>query len=144
MGGPAVLCVDDDVFVREVTQAALERNGYAVVLASNGAEAIAALESTGNPISLVLLDWTMPGISGADLVARLKQIRPNVKILLTSGYSHVAALPLFANLQVDGFVPKPYVPKQIVEIVSRAIFSACRRPRSRSALRSGLSATHGA
>ena len=115
-----VLCVDDDAVVREVARAALERAGYTVLVAADGAEAAAVLES-GPSVDLVLLDWILPGLSGAELVLRLRQIRPEVTILLTSGYSHVAVLPLMSQGQVAGFLEKPFTPKELAQRVARAL-----------------------
>ncbi len=119
MSVATVLCVDDDPVVRQVTLTALERAGYSVLSAGDGEEALALLDQWTDPVALVILDWIMPGKSGAELVAEIKSRRPEIRILLTSGYSHVAALPLLTRKQVEGFLGKPYGPKHLVDAVER-------------------------
>jgi CheY-like chemotaxis protein len=84
--GETVLVVDDDDEVREVTLKRLESLGYAVIAASNGRAAV-ALCGPEQPIALALIDIVMPGgMSGYDVARALGRLRPDIKILLTSGY----------------------------------------------------------
>jgi CheY-like chemotaxis protein len=87
LGSETVLLVEDDQGVLEVVTAMMEDLGYRVLTALNGLEALSILER-GEPIELLFTDLVMPhGISGGDLALRARQMRPELKILLGSGYS---------------------------------------------------------
>jgi CheY-like chemotaxis protein len=82
-----ILVVEDDDRVRRLAVTRLRRIGYKVLEASDGPKAIDIL-SMGNPVDLIFTDLIMPGgMSGKDVAARARQLRPNVKVLLTSGYA---------------------------------------------------------
>jgi two-component system, cell cycle sensor histidine kinase and response regulator CckA len=114
---PLILCVDDDSLVRDVTQAALERGGYRVLLAASGAEATSILKQAEENVSLAILDWTLRDIPTAEVITRLKTLQPGLKILVTSGHDRAAVVPWIAKQRIDGFLPKPYLPKQLVQRV---------------------------
>ncbi|MGA2327765.1 MAG: response regulator [Bryobacteraceae bacterium] len=113
---PLILCVDDDPLVLDVTRAALERGGCRVLPAASGAEAIRALEKSPEDVALAILDLTVADMRCAHVIARLKTLRPGLKILLTSGYGR-AAVPLQVSRKVEGFLAKPYLPRQLVQRV---------------------------
>lgn len=113
---PVILCVDDDPLVRDVTQAALVRGGYRVLLAANGEEAVSALRQAAN-VPLTILDWMLPDIPAAEVIARLRALQPDLKILVTSGHDRSEVMPWLAKQRIEGFLPKPYLPKQLVQRV---------------------------
>jgi CheY-like chemotaxis protein len=121
-----VLCVDDEELVRDITQTALARGGYRVLLAAGGAEAISLLETTQERISLVLLDWNLPGTDSGRLIERLKQLRPSLKILLVSGHCGSTADSRTIRRQVNGFLAKPYLPRQLVRRVDKVLSGRSR------------------
>jgi CheY-like chemotaxis protein len=82
---PTVLLVDDDPGVRRFASTILSRQGYRVLVAADGAEALALANSTHEPIDLVLTDMVMPGVTGKQLAERLLDIRPDIRILFMSG-----------------------------------------------------------
>lgn len=86
----AVLVVDDDEAVRSVTCAMLESEGFRVELASSGDEALARLEDPSRraPIDLVLLDVSMPGLSGPEVRRRLTELAPGIPVVFLTGYSY--------------------------------------------------------
>ncbi|HYG69530.1 MAG TPA: response regulator [Anaeromyxobacteraceae bacterium] len=103
---PTVLVVDDNAALRENLAEALEDEGYAVVLAADGARALEALEKGPLP-EIVLLDLVMPGIDGRELVRRIRA-EPRwaaVRLVLTSGLSGGEDL---RDHPVDAFLPKPF------------------------------------
>lgn len=128
-----VLCVDDEELVRDITQTVLTRGGYRVLLAGGGEEAVSLLETTQECISLVLLDWNLPDTDSGRLIARMKQLRPSLKILLTSGYSRSTVVSRAIRGEVDGFLPKPYLPKQLMRRVEK-VLSGRSRCLSKSAI----------
>ncbi len=80
-----ILVVDDDQDVLTVASAALEADGYTVLSARNGVEALEILASTRD-IDLLFTDIVMPSMDGFDLAERAKQLRPGLRVLYTSGY----------------------------------------------------------
>ena len=120
-GMSTVLCVDDDELVRDITQTVLARGGYRVLMAAGGEEAVSLLEANQEGISLVLLDWSLPDTDPGRLVAQLRGLRPSLKILLTSGYSRSTVLSRALRREVDGFLAKPYFPKQLVRRVENVL-----------------------
>jgi len=86
-GTETILVVEDELPVGQIAARALEAAGYTVLHASSGPEALALLESHDGPLDLVLSDAVMPGMSGPELAARLRSLRPSLKVLLTSGHA---------------------------------------------------------
>jgi PAS domain S-box-containing protein len=115
-GNATVLVVDDEAVVQKLARSTLERYGYHVLTASNGKEALDAIGSNGNKIALVLLDMTMPIMSGEETLAKLKTLRPFVKVIASSGYNEIEALRRFGE-GVAAFLQKPYRASQLVEKV---------------------------
>ncbi|MBD2579342.1 PAS domain S-box protein [Oscillatoria sp. FACHB-1406] len=112
-GGKIIAVVDDDLAVLESTRSLLECCNYRVLSASSGAEAIALFERHPSEISAVIVDMTMPVMSGIVVIQRLKEIAPTVKIIAMSGLSanYTPALAVGANF----FVSKPYHPDKLLE-----------------------------
>jgi len=88
MGTETILIVDDEVGQREVAQRILSRNGYTVLTASSGAEAIELAESHVGPIDLVLTDVIMPAMQGPIVAQEVKKLRPDIRVLFMSGHAH--------------------------------------------------------
>jgi len=103
-----VLVVDDEEPVRTVADAALTQLGLTVRTASDGIAALDSLRSAPGSIDLVLLDLTMPGISGDEILRQLRQIRPDLRVIIMSGYSEGETMQRCASLGVTGFLPKPF------------------------------------
>lgn len=101
-----VLLVDDDELPREVTRLMLERSGYEVHAVAGGAEALERADA-GAVFDLVLTDVRMPRISGDQLVARLRERRPEIAVLYMSGYSDQAAVQEVLATD-DLFLAKPF------------------------------------
>ena len=115
--------VDDEEVVRLAARRALERRGYSVLTAENGAAAVELVARHPNEVSLVLLDLSMPVMSGVETARRIRQIRPRVPILLSSGFHEQEAMRKFRGVGFDGFIQKPYTSRQLAERV-RATFAA--------------------
>jgi CheY-like chemotaxis protein len=114
-GFGAVLVVDDEEIVRKTAKTALERYGYEVISAENGPVAIDLFHAYGEQVSLVLLDMTMPLMSGEEVFRRLKAILPEVPIIVTSGYNEIEAIRRFTGRGIAGFIQKPYTAAQLAE-----------------------------
>jgi PAS domain S-box-containing protein len=87
-GGETVLVVEDEDAMREVTRRILTRNGYQVLTAASGAEAMALAETSQADIDLLISDVIMPRMLGKEVVERLRAIRPDLRVLFMSGYAH--------------------------------------------------------
>jgi nitrogen-specific signal transduction histidine kinase/CheY-like chemotaxis protein len=120
-GTGTVLVVDDEHFVREMVKKSLERYGYKVLLADGGLAAIDVFKRHPGEISLVLLDLSMPELSGEDTLPELRRIRPDVKVVISSGYSESEAMRVFRGQRVSGFVQKPYTSWRLVEKIKSAL-----------------------
>jgi PAS domain S-box-containing protein len=120
-GSGVVLIVDDEQVVRDTARKALEHSGYEVLLAGSGIEAIDLFKCHPDQIDLVILDLSMPGMSGEEAMPELKKIRPKAKVLISSGYSETQAMRLFKGQEVCGFVQKPYTAASLTEKVRFAL-----------------------
>ena len=117
--GPVLtaLVVDDEEIIRKLAKATLENHGYRVLLASNGREAVDLLREMPDTISVVILDLTMPVMSGAEALRELKKIRPDVPIILSSGYTEADVRGQFGDNAISGFLQKPYTSDRLRECV---------------------------
>ena len=102
-----ILVVDDEEPVRNVASEILRYLGYEVLTAASGEEAVEMLRGGVRP-DVVLLDIIMPGWSGARTLVVLREIDPDLPVLITTGYGDRASRDSLAQDGADGFVPKPY------------------------------------
>ncbi len=116
-----ILIVDDDAGVRTVATISLERAGFRVVAACNGEDGVALFRERGSEFDAVLLDMTMPRLSGADTCRLLKKMRPELPIVLTSGYTEPDAGSRFSADEVAGFLQKPFAPATLVRMIQDAV-----------------------
>jgi PAS domain S-box-containing protein len=107
-GAGELLVIDDEESVREVATSILTRLGYRVSIASNGAEGLAIFRRYPNCFAAVLLDLTMPELSGDETLRELRNLRPDLPVLLMSGFNEQDAATLFAGVDGTGFVQKPF------------------------------------
>jgi PAS domain S-box-containing protein len=107
-GDGDVLVVDDEPSVRAVTRALLRRRGFAVTEAASGGEAVEMVRAHPARFRLVLLDLTMPGMSGEQTFRELRQLVPGLTVILMSGYNEQEVTRLFANHDWAAFLQKPF------------------------------------
>jgi PAS domain S-box-containing protein len=106
-GTGTVLLVDDEETVRGVGREMLQLLGFTVMTANDGREAIDAFKQ--NPeISLVILDLTMPKMDGEQCFRELRRIKPDVRVIMSSGYNEQEVAPKFIGKELAGFIQKPY------------------------------------
>jgi PAS domain S-box-containing protein len=122
-GIETVLIVDDEETVRITASRALQQYGYRVLTAASGREAISTLTEHRGSVSLILLDTTMPGMSGGEAAKYLRTVEPAVPILVTSGYDESDARAQFMPNRFAGFIRKPYRAEQLVGAVGRLLGS---------------------
>lgn len=120
---PAVLVVDDELSVRTLVRRALENEGFCVLTACDGPEAI-ELFRRHRQIACVLLDLSMPGLDGEETLSRLRQVRGDVRVLLCSGYGERDLTRRFGNKDVLGWLPKPFNLADLIRHVRQAMETA--------------------
>jgi len=108
VGSETILLVDDEEIIINVSVQLLERLGYEVLVARNGRAAIEIYKQNNDKVAMVILDMVMPGMGGGEAYAGLKEIDPNVKVLLSSGYSMDGQAAEILKRGCDGFIQKPF------------------------------------
>ncbi|MCJ7830131.1 MAG: response regulator, partial [Desulfobacterales bacterium] len=124
-GQGTVLLVDDEVTIIEVTREMLQKLGYRVLSAGGGKEAVALFEANQGRIDLVILDMIMPEMGGGETFDQIKRINPEVKVLLSSGYSMKGEAEKILRRGCSGFIQKPYRLEQLSEKISE--ISKCKK-----------------
>lgn len=116
-----VMIVDDDDTMRRLLRATLpEAEGFAIVEASDGGQALELLEN-GEQVDLVLLDWMMPGPSGADVLEQIRSHHPEVPVIVVTAELEPRQRELAEALGADIFLTKPFSPLQLLEHVERML-----------------------
>jgi CheY-like chemotaxis protein len=118
--GATILIVDDEAIVRNSLKRALTRFGYRVLEAGDGPTALTAMQTADPPVDLIILDLVLPG-GGAGIFELLKAVRPEVRVLISSGYSPDAEASRGLAERVEGFLPKPYELGQLRTAVAQAL-----------------------
>jgi two-component system, cell cycle sensor histidine kinase and response regulator CckA len=111
-GFETVLFVDDEEMITEVAKELLELLGYKALIARSGKEAIRIYEENKKRIGMVILDMIMPDMNGGEAYDRMKDINPNVKVLLSSGYSTDGRVDEILDRGCNGFIQKPFKIKE--------------------------------
>lgn len=109
-----VLIVDDEDFVTLLAQRVLTDEGYRVVTARDGFQAIDIYRKLKDQIALTILDFTMPVMDGADVFEELLQINPKVSVVLSSGFAEQERLRNMLSRGLRGFIPKPYTQQKLL------------------------------
>jgi PAS domain S-box-containing protein len=116
-----VLVIDDEPCVRDVTMRALAGNGLAAAAAASGAEAVELLLRHRDEVAVALLNLVMPGLGAAETLAALRQIRPDLRVVLTTGHDVNEAAQLCKEWGLAGVLPKPYTLEALFERVRGAL-----------------------
>jgi CheY-like chemotaxis protein len=115
--------VDDEEVILEVGKELLEGMGYQVLTAKDGKEAIEVYKKNLDEIDIVLLDMVMPNMGGGDAYDRMKEINPDIKALLSSGFSIDGEASEILERGCNGFIQKPFTMKglsgKIMEILEK-------------------------
>ncbi len=118
-----ILVVDDEPEVLERASMILEEEGYRVLLAKDGFEALRIFQDLKGRITLVLLDFFLPVMDGEAIFDELKLIDPNVQVVLSSGFREQTKLGGMLARGLCGFIPKPYTSEKLLDQV-RLIIAA--------------------
>jgi CheY-like chemotaxis protein len=109
-----VMIVDDEEFVTVLAQRVLTDEGYRVVTTRDGFQAIDTYRKLRDQIALIILDFTMPIMDGADVFAELLMINPKVPVVLSSGFAEQERLRTMLARGLRGFMPKPYTQQKLL------------------------------
>jgi DNA-binding response OmpR family regulator len=115
--GVRVLLVEDDAVLRMLFSTLLDSEGYLVLEASDGEEALARLTTDPGPIGLMITDLGLPKFGGVELISHARELRPTMKILATSGLGPWNVRQMVTEAGADVFVPKPFSVPEVIEIV---------------------------
>jgi CheY-like chemotaxis protein len=117
-----ILVVEDESSVRALARKTLERAGYRVFVAADGPSAQAVWVREKDQIDLLFSDMVMPnGLSGRDLADQFLCERPNLRVIYASGYSIEVAAPGFLESDTQAFLPKPYLPTELLAVIGRCL-----------------------
>lgn len=108
-----ILVADDDAPIRDLLRRVLDRDGYQLLVAADGRQALQIADQHAGPIDLLFSDIIMPEMSGVDLARAIKARRPETKIILTSAYLR----PISVMDRSWHFIPKPYLPAPLLDFM---------------------------
>jgi len=116
-GTGTILIVDDEEDVRMVAAKMLQKAGFSVIMAEDGRTGVRLFRTHLDEISVVLLDMTMPDMSGEEVFRAIRTIRQDARVIVSSGYNEQETISLFQGKGLAGFIQKPYQPMQLIEKV---------------------------
>ncbi len=117
--GGKILVVDDDTDVRESTSSVISAHGFSVISCENAEEALAQLQASG--ILVVLTDINMPGISGIELLDKIRQAYPQVPVILMTAYAELDIAIEAIKTGAFDFVTKPYKASHLIQVIKKAV-----------------------
>jgi CheY-like chemotaxis protein len=117
--GELILVVDDEVSVREIVKASLEAYNYRVMTAQDGIQAIYLYAQHKSEIQVILLDLMMPSLDSPSTILALRQIEPDVSIVVMSGLSANESIKNISQVQVQGFLAKPFTSQELLQTLQR-------------------------
>jgi DNA-binding response OmpR family regulator len=115
-----VLAVEDETILRTAISKMLRKEGFSVLEAGDGSTGANLFRAHKSNVDVVLLDVTIPGLSGREIVEELRRIRPDVKIILTSAFSQDRAVLLTGGQQQWGYIRKPYQLSELARLLRKA------------------------
>ena len=122
-GTETILIVDDEEIILDVSREMLSRMGYDVIIAEGGKGALEIFKKDKDKIALVILDMIMPDVGGSHVYNVLKEIKPDVKVLLSSGYSLDGQASEIMSRDCDGFIQKPFNMIQLSKMIRKILDS---------------------
>ncbi len=125
-GAGLVLVVDDEESVRSIVRRSLERWNYGVIMAENGQSAVEIFPRVAERVCAVILDLTMPVMGGEEALVHLNRLRPDVPIILVSGYSEGEAMRRMEGKGVAAFLQKPFTAAQLARLLKDVLKTRAR------------------
>ena len=117
----------DEEFLRKLVRTILERWGFQVVSAATGEEALSFYREHASEIDLVLLDYTMPGWNGLQVLGKLQEVDPDVRVIFSSGNTLQSEPSQLLAAGAEAFVAKPYRPEELVARIREVLDKNARR-----------------
>jgi len=125
-GSETILLVEDEAMVRALARDVLKMNGYRVIEAAHGLEALAISQKHRGPIHLMLTDVVMPHMNGRELHEKLAPLRPGLRVLYMSGYAEAGIVHDGVVDPGTSFIPKPFTPETLAARVREVLDAAAR------------------
>ena len=126
--GELILFIEDEQEVSEAAAQMLTEQGYKVILASDGFEALRIYQQIGKQIGLVILDFFLPVMDGDSVFDELRSMNPNINVVLSSGFAEQQKVSSMLAQGLRGFIPKPYTREKLLSQV-RSILDSGRQER---------------
>jgi PAS domain S-box-containing protein len=120
-GRVLILLVDDEEAIRSIGKIILEDLGFKVLVAADGGEALDVFNANINKITCVLLDLTMPNMDGEETFMKLRFIKPQLPIIVSSGYNEQEVLSRFEGKNLTGFIQKPYTINSLMNVLKNVL-----------------------
>jgi CheY-like chemotaxis protein len=120
-GKERILFIDDEEFLVDLGKTVLERLGYEVTVRTSSMEAWNTFKNQPDRFDIVITDQTMPGVTGSDLALKMLQLRPNLPIILLTGYSSIISEKKAKSMGIKGFAMKPMVRKEIALLIRQVL-----------------------
>ncbi len=124
LGKERILFIDDEQLLAEMGQAMLERLGYNVTMRQSSLEALSIFENCPEEFDLIITDQTMPDITGLDLARRVLQIRPDMPVILCTGYSNLVDEETAKAMGIKEFAMKPLNKSQVSQLIRKVLDGA--------------------
>jgi CheY-like chemotaxis protein len=125
-----ILLVDDETEISEIASEMLAEEGYKIVLAKDGFEALRIYQQISDHVGLVILDFFLPVMDGDAVFDELRALNPGVNVVLSSGFAEQSKLGAMLAQGLRGFIPKPYTREKLLEQV-RSTLDAARQQQMR-------------
>jgi two-component system, cell cycle sensor histidine kinase and response regulator CckA len=116
-----VLIVEDEDVLRAATSKMLRKTGFTVIEAGDGTTGVTLFQANRGKVDVVLLDMTLPGICGPEVVEELRRIQPDIKVVLTTAYSRDLTVTAFGGQQFRHFIRKPYRLRELIDLLRNVI-----------------------
>jgi len=136
-GKERILFIDDEEILVDLGKTVLERLGYEVTVRTSSLEAWNTFKNQPDRFDIVITDQTMPGVTGSDLALKMLQLRPNLPIILCTGYSSIISEEKAKSMGIKGFALKPLVRKEIALLIRQVLDEQAARSHTRE-IRQGL------
>jgi CheY-like chemotaxis protein len=121
VGTERILFIDDEKMLADLGRSTLQRLGYKVTVRTSSLEALTTFENQPDSFDLVITDQTMPGMTGIDLARRIQQLRPQLPIILCTGYSSLISEDQARAMGIKGFALKPVTKKDIATLIRKVL-----------------------
>jgi len=125
-GGEHILCVDDEAPITEIYQRSLKLLGYQVTVRTSSVEALGAFRARPDRFALVITDQTMPNMTGIELIDELREIRPEVPVILATGYSELINNDTIRDHRISKILMKPITRRDLASAIRGALETAAK------------------